>query len=98
MQKQTSNLVIKKLKEVLVKCRLDILGIDSTILKRTDPNSKYHSVKPCHYKDGTIEHLKHYEAEYERVKELADNATGETANRLYQELDGIKLILDSYTP
>ena len=49
-------------------------------------------------KEGTVGHLKHYEKEFERVKELADNATGDLANQLYMELDGIVMILESYQP
>ncbi|WP_431129935.1 hypothetical protein [Flagellimonas flava] len=55
-------------------------------------------VKHTSFKHGTIGHLKHYENEYERVKELADNATGELANELYYELDGIRMILEEYQP
>ena len=79
-------------KDVLVKCKKDILGADDVALE--NPNSM--SVAPCNFKEGTLEYLKHHQAEYERIKELADNAKGETANRLYQELHQVKLVLDTY--
>lgn len=50
------------------------------------------------YPAGSIRHYKYYSNEYERIKELADNTTGDMANQLYCELDGIVLILEEYEP
>lgn len=45
---------------------------------------------------GSIAHYKHYVNEFERIKELAKNATGNKADELYLELDGILMILEKY--
>lgn len=53
-------------------------------------------MQPKGLKLGTVGHYKHFLSEYERIKTLAENATGETAEELYQELDGIRLVLEEY--
>ncbi|MEE9361609.1 MAG: hypothetical protein V3U92_03330 [Cellulophaga sp.] len=45
---------------------------------------------------GSVEWVKHYELEFERIKRLADTANGNIGNELYMELDDIKMILKSY--
>tara|TARA_R110002072_G_scaffold247503_1_gene406718 strand:- start:374 stop:574 length:201 start_codon:yes stop_codon:yes gene_type:complete len=58
--------------------------------------SKKNSKNPNNLILGTIEHYKYYVSEYERIKELADNAIGNLANDLYLELDGIEMVLEEY--
>lgn len=60
--------------------------------------SKRNSINPNNLILGTIEHCKYYVSEYERIKELADNAIGNLANELYMELDGIVIVLEEYQP
>ncbi|MEE9361626.1 MAG: hypothetical protein V3U92_03415 [Cellulophaga sp.] len=99
--KEEKNSMLKHwqtVKDVLVKCRKDLLGADSVIPEIATSKKRESIVIHTDFKDGTTEHLKHYETEYERVKELADNATGELANTLYFELDSIIMILESYKP
>jgi len=83
-------------KEVMIKCKNDLLGNESIILEIANSKKSESIVVHTGFKEGTIEHYKHYKNEYKRIKELADNATGELANALYFELDGIRIILDSY--
>lgn len=65
------------------------------VIKVMDTKDK---IESCTYPVGTIGHYMHHVKEHERVKELADNSTGNLANELYMELDRITMILEDYLP
>ncbi len=53
-------------------------------------------MEPKGLKVGTVGHYQHLVSEYERIKTLAENTIGETADELYHELDGIRMVLEEY--
>ncbi len=88
----------KTVNDTLVKCKKDLLGNDSVIPEIAANKKAQSIVLHTPYPEGTPEHQKHYIAEFDRIKLLAHHATGELAELLFTELDGIRLILESYEP
>lgn len=58
--------------------------------------NRLHTDNPNDLVLGTIEHYKYVISEYERAKNLAENAVGDLANELFMELDGIVMVMEEY--